>query len=155
VTLTGLAVDLDDMQRSNLLRLILPSRALAMLTTELYWLHMHFKELHGSLPTVLTIWCDNLGVVAIVSNSIYHAKTKHIEADYHFICKKVLNRDIYLGYGMQYVYLCNESKVNRYYSPFRASLAIIASLANAKVQLATLTTTFSLHTSKYFFFFER
>jgi hypothetical protein len=149
------AVDLDDVQRSNLLRLILPLGALAMLTTKLYWLHMLFKELHVPLPTVLIIWCDNLGVVAIVSNSVCHARTKHIEVDYHFICKKVLNRDIYLGYGMQYVYLCNGSKVNRYYSLFRASPAIVASLASEKVQLTTLTITFLLHTSKYLFLLER
>jgi hypothetical protein len=73
-------------------------RALAMLTAELYWLRMLFKELHVPLPTVPKIWCDNVGALALASNLVYHAWTKHIEVDYHFICEKVLNKDISLHY---------------------------------------------------------
>jgi hypothetical protein len=73
-------------------------RALPMLTAELYWLRMLFKELHVPLPTVPKIWCDNVGALALASNLVYHAWTKHIEVDYHFICEKVLNKDISLHY---------------------------------------------------------
>ena len=73
-------------------------RALAMLTTELYWLSMLFKELHVPLPTVPKIWCDSLGALALASNPICHAQTKHNEVDYHFIREKVLNKDISVHY---------------------------------------------------------
>jgi hypothetical protein len=32
--------------------------------------------------------------MALASNPVYHARTKHIELDYHFIREKVLNKDI-------------------------------------------------------------
>jgi hypothetical protein len=73
-------------------------RALAMLTAELYLLRMLFKDLHVPLPIVPTIWCDNLGAIALAFNHVYHARTKHIEVDYHFIHEKVLNKDITVHY---------------------------------------------------------
>ena len=42
--------------------------------------------------------CDNVSALALASNPIFHAKTKHIEVDYHFVHEKVLNRDMVLTY---------------------------------------------------------
>lgn len=41
-----------------------------------------------------TIWCDNLSAISLESNPIFHARTKHIEVDYHFIREKVVNKDV-------------------------------------------------------------
>ncbi|RVW22302.1 Retrovirus-related Pol polyprotein from transposon RE1 [Vitis vinifera] len=73
-------------------------RALAITTAELYWIRMLLKELHISLPTAPTIWCDNSGTLALASNPVFHARTKHIEVDFHFIREKVANRDISLQF---------------------------------------------------------
>ncbi|RVW41864.1 Retrovirus-related Pol polyprotein from transposon RE1 [Vitis vinifera] len=73
-------------------------RALAITIAELYWIRMLLKELHISLPTVPTIWCDNNGTLALASNPVFHARTKHIEVDFHFIREKVANRDISLQF---------------------------------------------------------
>ncbi|WKA04365.1 hypothetical protein VitviT2T_022413 [Vitis vinifera] len=73
-------------------------RALAITTAELYWIRMLLKELHISLPTAPTIWCDNSGALALASNPVFHARTKHIEVDFHFIGEKVANRDISLQF---------------------------------------------------------
>ncbi len=56
------------------------------------------KELGVFLSTPPTLWCDNLGAMALASNLVYHARTKHIEVDYHFIREKVLNKDISLQF---------------------------------------------------------
>jgi hypothetical protein len=69
-------------------------RALAITTAEVYWFRMLFWELNIPLSTAPTIWCDNIGALALASNPIYLARTKHIEVDYHFVREKVINKDI-------------------------------------------------------------
>jgi hypothetical protein len=48
------------------------------------------------LPTTPILWCDNVSTLALASYPVYHARTKHIKVDYHFILEKVLNGDIVL-----------------------------------------------------------
>jgi hypothetical protein len=69
-------------------------RAMALTTVELFWLRMLFKELRIRLHQAPTLWCDNVSALALASNPVYHARTKHIEVDYHFIREKVVNGDI-------------------------------------------------------------
>jgi hypothetical protein len=42
--------------------------------------------------------CDNISALVLASNPVFHAKTKHIEVDYHFVREKVLNRDILIKF---------------------------------------------------------
>jgi hypothetical protein len=67
---------------------------MALATAELYWLRMLFKELAIGMFHIPTIWCDNIGAIALTSNPVFHARTKHVEVDYHFIREKVCNNDI-------------------------------------------------------------
>jgi hypothetical protein len=69
-------------------------RSLAVTTAELFWLRMLFKEISIPLTMAPILWCDNLSALALASNLVFHARTKHIEVDYHFVREKVLNRDI-------------------------------------------------------------
>jgi hypothetical protein len=39
-----------------------------------------------------------VSALALASNPVYHARTKHIEVDYHFIHEKVLNGDLVLKF---------------------------------------------------------
>ena len=73
-------------------------RAMAVTTADLYWLRMLLKDLQGPLSFPPVLWCDNAGALALASNSVFHARTKHIEVDYHFIRKKVVNRDMSLKF---------------------------------------------------------
>ncbi|KAL5727461.1 hypothetical protein ACHQM5_000656 [Ranunculus cassubicifolius] len=63
-------------------------RSLATATTELIWIQSLIIELGLSLPTP-TLWCDNLGATYLTANPIFHARTKHIEIDYHFVRERV------------------------------------------------------------------
>jgi hypothetical protein len=72
--------------------------AMALATTDLFWLRMLFKDLGIPLFSTPRLWCDNIGALALASNPVYHARTKHIEVDYHFIREKVLNGDISIKY---------------------------------------------------------
>jgi len=42
----------------------------------------------------VVIYCDNISSILLANNSVYHARTKHIEVHYHFIRKKVLAKEI-------------------------------------------------------------
>jgi hypothetical protein len=71
-------------------------RSLSLTTAELFWIRMVLREMHISLPSPPTLWCDNSGALALASNPVFHARTKHIEVDVHFVREKVANRDIQL-----------------------------------------------------------
>ncbi|KAJ0519851.1 putative RNA-directed DNA polymerase [Helianthus annuus] len=50
----------------------------------LIWLKSLFREL-GLDSTSPTLWCDNLGATYLTANPVFHARTKHVEVDYHFV----------------------------------------------------------------------
>ena len=55
---------------------------------------MLFQEIQIPLKVAPVLRCDNLSALALASNPVFHAHTKHIEVDYHFVCEKVLRRDL-------------------------------------------------------------
>ena len=57
-----------------------------------------FKDLGIFLPTAPNLWCDNVFALAIASNPVFHARTKHLEVDYHFVREKILRRDLQVKY---------------------------------------------------------
>lgn len=61
---------------------------------ELSGLRVLLHDLHIFLPTRPTIWCDNISSISLASNPIFHAQTKHVEVDYHFIREKVLRKGL-------------------------------------------------------------
>jgi hypothetical protein len=73
-------------------------RSLSITTVELFWIRMLLKEIRIYLAVPPVLWCDNIGALALATNPIFHARTKHIEVDYHFVREKVLNRDILLKF---------------------------------------------------------
>ncbi|XP_031264320.1 serine/threonine-protein kinase ATR-like [Pistacia vera] len=73
-------------------------RALAQTTTELALLDSLFSEIGVFLNTCPIIWCDNVSAGALASNPVFHARTKHIEIDTHYICDQVLAKKIIVQY---------------------------------------------------------
>lgn len=73
-------------------------RALASTAAELLWLQQVLKDISIFLFSPPKLWCDNVSTHAIASNPIFHARTKHVEVEYHFIREKVLRRDLQIKY---------------------------------------------------------
>lgn len=67
-------------------------------TAELCRLRQLSKDLRSFLPTPLKLWCNNVSALAIASNLVFYTRTKHIEVDYHFICERVLRKDLQVRY---------------------------------------------------------
>ncbi|GKC38948.1 gag/pol polyprotein, partial [Tanacetum coccineum] len=64
-------------------------KALADTVDELTWLQALLNELGIRSSSTHILWCDNLGATYLSTNPIFHARTKHVEIDYHFVREKV------------------------------------------------------------------
>lgn len=60
-------------------------RSVVIATAELYWLCILFKEVQIPLPSAPILWGDDVSTLSLAANPIFHARTKHIEVDFHFI----------------------------------------------------------------------
>ena len=56
------------------------------------------KDLGVFIPNAPILWCDNVSALAIASNPVFHARTKHIEVDFQFVHEKVLCKDLFVKF---------------------------------------------------------
>jgi hypothetical protein len=69
-------------------------RSMAMATAELMWIQSLLSELGISSSTPPVLWCDNLGATFLAANPVFHARTKHIELDFHFVREQVATKKL-------------------------------------------------------------
>ena len=60
-------------------------KALSSAATDLIWIQNFLAEIGITPSQTPVLWSDNLGARALACNPVYHARTKHIELDVHFI----------------------------------------------------------------------
>jgi histone deacetylase 1/2 len=67
-------------------------KSLANATAEIIWIQSVLREIGVKQPRTACLWCDNLGATYLSANPVFHARTKHIEVDFHFVRERVSNR---------------------------------------------------------------
>jgi histone deacetylase 1/2 len=67
-------------------------KALANATAEIIWIQALLRELNVASPKAAKLWCDNMGAKYLSANPVFHARTKHIEVDYHFVREQVTRK---------------------------------------------------------------
>ncbi|KAE8662993.1 hypothetical protein F3Y22_tig00113124pilonHSYRG00617 [Hibiscus syriacus] len=72
-------------------------RSIAKATAEVTWVSSLLGELGVANRNTPVIWCDNTGAVALSTNSVYHAMSKHVDMDVHFIREKVAAKQLQCG----------------------------------------------------------
>lgn len=73
-------------------------RSLAITCAELLWVQYLLAELNIPLDTTPTLWCDNLGATFLAANPMFHARTKHVEIDYHFVRERVASNELHVRF---------------------------------------------------------
>jgi histone deacetylase 1/2 len=66
-------------------------KALANGAAKAIWISSLLKELGVTQRRAPVLWCDNLGATYLTTNPVFHARTKHIEIDFHFVRERVAN----------------------------------------------------------------
>ena len=62
------------------------------------WLHQLLVEIGIKTSVLAKLWCDNQAALHIVSNPVFHERTKHKEIDCHFVREKIQLGLIFTGY---------------------------------------------------------
>ena len=73
-------------------------KALAITVAELCCIRQVLRDLGIFLSFPPKLWCDNVSALAIASNPVFHARTRNVEVDYHFVHERVLHRDLQVRY---------------------------------------------------------
>uniref|UniRef100_A0A2N9I850 Reverse transcriptase Ty1/copia-type domain-containing protein n=1 Tax=Fagus sylvatica TaxID=28930 RepID=A0A2N9I850_FAGSY len=64
-------------------------RSMSTTTAELTWLLYLLRDIGIHLPNPPVLFCDNTSALHMTVNPVFHARTKHIELDVHFVREKV------------------------------------------------------------------
>ena len=69
-----------------------------MAACEIAWLCKLLSNLGHDVQGPVTLYCDNMSSIQLANNPVFHARTKHIELNYHYVWEKVLAREIDMVY---------------------------------------------------------
>jgi hypothetical protein len=68
-------------------------KALTHATCEAIWLKRLLADLQVYQEKVI-LMCDNMSSIYLANNPVFHARSKHIEVQYHYVREKVVAKEI-------------------------------------------------------------
>ena len=107
--------------------------ALAFATFEIIWIQSILQEICLSFSSPPLLWCDNKNVTHLASNPVFHARTKHIEMDLHFIPDHVLRKQLIIQYIPSFEQVANiftKHISSSQFLSFRMKLFVVPSLVS-------------------------
>jgi predicted membrane protein len=72
-------------------------------TCEVVWLQRIVADVEEEKNGPTCINCDNQSVIKLAHNPIYHARSKHIELQHHFVREKIESKEIGLIFVIQMI----------------------------------------------------
>ncbi|KAI5332873.1 hypothetical protein L3X38_023002 [Prunus dulcis] len=109
-------------------------RSVALAAAELVYLAKLFKDIGFFLGTPPLLWVDNQSAISLASNPVFHARTKHVEVDYHFTRELVQNGSFRLHY------VCSSNQLADIFTKSLSSSRFVY----LRSKLSVCDTTFSL-----------
>ena len=67
---------------------------MAMTLSELKWTKKLLQAFDVYQRAPMSLYCDSKAALHIAANPVFHERTKHIEADYHFVRDAVQDKSI-------------------------------------------------------------
>ena len=71
-------------------------KSVANTAVELLWLQALLRDLGISKIPSPKLWCDNIGATCLSVNPVFHARTKHVEIDFHFVRDRVADKSLHV-----------------------------------------------------------
>lgn len=73
-------------------------KGLTAAAKEAIWCCRRLQDIGQSQQKPTKIFCDNQGALALSANPVFHARTKHMEVQHHFICDVVWRGEVETEY---------------------------------------------------------
>jgi hypothetical protein len=73
-------------------------KALCATTCEVVWLRRILQDVGEQQKRTTVIKSDSQSSIKLENNLVYHARTKHVEVQFHFVREKIQSDDISLMY---------------------------------------------------------
>jgi hypothetical protein len=96
-------------------------------TKEALWTQQFLRDLHFPPSDATTLFVDNQGAIALATNPAFHAQTKHIGIQHHFIRDQVEDQKITLQYiptDDQVADILTKALAYAKHSKFRAAMGL-------------------------------
>ncbi|CAN6694593.1 unnamed protein product [Malus baccata var. baccata] len=102
-------------------------QSLANTAAELTWICKLLVDIAYKSPYIPQLWCDNVFALSLAKNPLFHARTKHVKLDYHYIREKVLAREgsvHYIGTEQQIADICTKALAKDQFHSLRNKLSL-------------------------------